>query len=262
MLEFIRSQENVIAARISGRITSEEIGRYIEHLEDALERHPETHIYAEVVDFSGLEMDDFGKHMRRGVAMLGELDRFGRIAVVADQTWIRWLARIESALLPKLSYKTFRSDERDVALAYVEGKTAAPRRVAMTVIETDRPTVWGFEIDGYLSADDIDAAVDHFAALLEQEQPLRMLARVRNLAGFAFGGIMDDDFFEMKLGMLRKIERYAVVGGPGWLSRWVTILDRMLPGIDIRHFAPEEEAAAWTWLEARPRHERPLPPDR
>lgn len=261
MLEFIPSREDVIATRMSGKLTSEEMEQYVNRLEQSLERHPKTHLYVEITDFRGMEMKNLGNLTRRSFALLNRLDRFGRIAVVADRAWLRWLAKLESALLPKVSYRTFKPEERESALAYVEGGTPLPRSFSLTVIETDRPTVWGFEIDGYLTEGDIAAATEYFEDLLERDLPLRMLSRIRNLDGFAFGGLMDDDFFEMKLGMLRRIQRYAVVGGPHWVEKWVATLDRLLPSIEIRHFPLESEAAAWLWLEAEPRRERPLRPE-
>jgi len=43
------------------------------------------------------------------------------VAVVADQAWIRAGTRIESALLPHISYRTYMPDERSEALAWVVG---------------------------------------------------------------------------------------------------------------------------------------------
>lgn len=51
-------------------------------------------------------------------------DVFGRVAVVADQAWVRIGTRLESALLPSISYHTYMPEERDQALAWVEGRTA------------------------------------------------------------------------------------------------------------------------------------------
>jgi hypothetical protein len=45
-----------------------------------------------------------------------------------------------------------------------------------------------------------------------------------------------------------------LVGGPDWLSRWLAIVDPLVR-IEIRHFAADEEAAAWQWLGARPKAE-------
>ena len=54
--------------------------------------------------------------------MLGKLNRFGRVAVVADQAWIRAMTRIESAILPFISYRVFEPAQRDEALAWAKGE--------------------------------------------------------------------------------------------------------------------------------------------
>jgi len=58
--------------------------------------------------------------MKRAMPLLGKLDRFGRVAVVADQAWIRFGTRLESAILPNVSYRTYLPEERDEAFAWVE----------------------------------------------------------------------------------------------------------------------------------------------
>jgi hypothetical protein len=60
--------------------------------------------------------------MTRAMPLFGKLDRFGRVAVVADQAWVRVGTRIESALLPNISYRTYMPEERDEALAWVDGR--------------------------------------------------------------------------------------------------------------------------------------------
>ena len=44
-------------------------------------------------------------HFSRSFPLFGKLDRFGRVAVVADQAWVRVLTRFESAVLPYVSYR-------------------------------------------------------------------------------------------------------------------------------------------------------------
>jgi hypothetical protein len=56
--------------------------------------------------------------------LFGKLGRFGRVAVVADQAWIRAGTRPESALLPNISYRVYLPHERDEALAWVTGKSS------------------------------------------------------------------------------------------------------------------------------------------
>jgi hypothetical protein len=45
--------------------------------------------------------------------------------VVADQAWVRLGTRIESVLLPFISYRVFEPDQRNEALAWVRGDGAA-----------------------------------------------------------------------------------------------------------------------------------------
>jgi hypothetical protein len=53
--------------------------------------------------------------------LFGKLSSFGRVAVVADQAWVRVGTRLESALLPNIRYRTYMPEERDEALAWVVG---------------------------------------------------------------------------------------------------------------------------------------------
>jgi len=62
--------------------------------------------------------------VKRALPLLGKLNRFGRVAVVADQAWVRAGSRLESALLPNISYRVCLPEERDEALAWVRGQAA------------------------------------------------------------------------------------------------------------------------------------------
>lgn len=80
---------------------------------------------------------------------------------------------------------------------------------------------------------------------------MRLLARIEHLEGIARGALFRSALLRLRLLGLRKIERYAIVGGPAWLGRYVRIA-RALRGIDVRHFPLDREHEAWTWLEAQP----------
>jgi hypothetical protein len=66
--------------------------------------------------FSGLS-----SYLARSMPLFRKLTHFGRIAVVADQACVRIGTRIESAVLPFISNRTFAPNQRDDALAWVEG---------------------------------------------------------------------------------------------------------------------------------------------
>lgn len=254
MIQFIESGADVIAVKISGKLTQGELPVLVERLERSLDEHEKTHIFVEIEDFSGIEAAALPDYLPHAFAMLGKLRRFGRIAVVSDLTWIRWATRIESALLPHVSYETFTSDERHRALAWVEGRLNPLHDPSIRIIETDRPDVLGFELNGKISAADAEFAADYFNRALAADRPLRLLGRVKCIDGAELGALLGHKYLAMKVGMLNRLERYAIVGGPAWLCAWVSALDPIVAA-ELRWFPADQEAQAWDWLGAHPKEQ-------
>ena len=260
MIETLQSKPDVIAIRIRDRLVLSDLDPVIDRIEASLRDRDKTHVFAEFEHLHSLEAKGIGSYLGRAMAMLGKLDRFGRIAAVADQSWIRWAARVESALLPGIRYETFTSAERDRALAWVEGRVQLAHGSSLKLIETDRPDTLGFEVDGRISEAETRALAVRMDELASAEDRLRLLVRVRNLGGAELGAIMSSEYLRMKWSLLDRIDRYAVVGGPSWLKTSTAALGRLFRG-ELRHFGPEEEKAAWAWLEAEAVGERLLVED-
>lgn len=127
MIEFLPTDAPVIAMIVADRMTRSEIETYIDRLETSLLAHEKTHLYIEVRNLTEVDMDGMADHAMRAMKILGKLKRFGRIGVVADQSWVRWVTKLESALIPFVSYEAFTSDQREAALAWVEGKGDLPK---------------------------------------------------------------------------------------------------------------------------------------
>jgi hypothetical protein len=90
-------------------------------------RPGKVHVFVETHSIDGIQLPALREHMTRALPLFGKLGRFGRVAVVADQAWVRAGSRLESAILPSISYRVFTPDQGDAALAWVEGKaTPAP----------------------------------------------------------------------------------------------------------------------------------------
>lgn len=125
MFEFIDSADDVVAVKVAERITGEDLTAIMDRLEQAMAKHDKVHVYVETQSLDGIEVSGLGSHVARSTPMLGKLRQFGRIAVVADQAWVRVGTRIESALLPFVSYRTFPTSERSEALEWVRGGSTA-----------------------------------------------------------------------------------------------------------------------------------------
>ena len=125
MHSFIDSPSDVLAIKISGTITGEDLNAIMDRTEAALARPGKVHMFVETEGIGGLQLSALPHHMSRALPLFGKLDRFGRVAVVADQAWMRAGSRLESALLPGISYRVVGPEERDEALAWVLAREPA-----------------------------------------------------------------------------------------------------------------------------------------
>lgn len=122
MIEVITTAGDVIAICVSGKIAGHDLDAIMDRLDAALAEHEKVHVFVETRGIEGIELSGLPAYMRRAMPLFGKLDRFGRVAVVADQAWVRFGTRLESAILPNINYRTYMPDERDEALAWVEGR--------------------------------------------------------------------------------------------------------------------------------------------
>ncbi len=120
MLQFIDSAEDVLALRISHKIRSVDLDSIMDRLEALIDRFDKVHVFVETQVIDGIELSGLPSYTARAMPLLTKLNRFGRVAVVADQAWIRVGTRLESAVLPFISYRVFEPEQRDEALKWVE----------------------------------------------------------------------------------------------------------------------------------------------
>ena len=119
MLEIIPSPEDVIALKISGSIKGQELDAIMDKLDGIMARSDKVHVFVETHSIAGLELASLPHYFSRAFPLFGKLKSFGRVAVVADQAWIRVGTQIESAFLPFITYRTYEPHERDEALTWV-----------------------------------------------------------------------------------------------------------------------------------------------
>lgn len=122
MLELMDAGDDVLAVKVAGKITSADLDAIMARLEDVMRQHEKVHVFVETSGIDGIEISALPSYTARAMPLFTKLNRFGRIAVVADQAWIRMATRIESAILPLISYRVFEPAQRDEALAWVAGK--------------------------------------------------------------------------------------------------------------------------------------------
>ena len=121
MLEELDSVDDVLAVRVSHKITGADLDAIMDRLDALMANHSKIHVFVETHRIDGIELTSLPGYMARALPLFGKLDRFGRVAVVADQGWVRAGSRLESAMLPNIKYRVYEPDERAEALAWVTG---------------------------------------------------------------------------------------------------------------------------------------------
>jgi SpoIIAA-like len=261
VLEVLPGAEHVVSMRVSGRIEKEDMERGIAAVEKALARQDRIALYAEVA-MSGMTPGAFARDLGYGLRHLGELRRFARMAVVTEHEWVRRIVQMQGRILPQMEVRTFTAGDRDEALTWVaqpittgepEAALAPP---SVRLIETTRPDVIAFEVNGRIRRDDMHLLVSAFEQALTAHERLRVLVRVVSFDGVTLEALREEGLASVKMRGWRQVERYALVGGPTWMAAvtgWVAPLTR----IQTRHFDATGEEEAWRWLEAEPRTTSP-----
>lgn len=122
MHKFIKGPDDVLALKLSGTITGEDLDAIMDRTEEIMAKHKKIHVYCETHGINGMQLSALPHHMGRTFPLFGKLDRFGRVAVVSDQAWMRFGTRLESAVLPGISYCVFKPEDREEALAWALGR--------------------------------------------------------------------------------------------------------------------------------------------
>lgn len=119
MHEFIDSPGDVLAIRLSGTITSDDLDAIMDRLDAVMAEHRSIHVYSETHAITGLQISALPHYVSRATHLFGELGRFGRVAVVGDQSWVRASSRLKSALLPGIAFLVVGPERREEAVGWV-----------------------------------------------------------------------------------------------------------------------------------------------
>jgi len=122
---------------------------------------------------------------------------------------------------------------------------------AIRRIDTERSDLCALEIVGHFTAPDLENAYGLLEAAYEQHDRIDLLVRITRYEGFDWSAAFDESTIRGKTHALRHIRKYAVVGGPAWMKIVLGVFGPLTP-VKTRHFAAEDEAAAWQWIGGRP----------
>jgi hypothetical protein len=254
MIERIAAPDHVLALRLAGKMTAADVTAIKRALDPMLAQHARIGFVVDLTGFEDATAEAIAEDLRYELGLLGKAGQFARGALVTDKEWLGVVAGFMAKLLPGMEMRNFSPAQRDEALQWAAElpAEAAHELPAIPVLPTDRDDVLGFEVDGVISATELPVLIDQVNAMLARHDKVRMLARIKHLGGVDPAVFLHSGLVSMKLAAIQKMERYAIVGAPGWMGKAVETMNAVFPDIDMRTFAADREADAWTWLGARP----------
>lgn len=255
MIEILESPKHLVAMRVTGSITAEDVTTAYKATEDALKENERISYFVEVDPSAKLTFEGLVKDIAEGIRRLGRLSRYNRVALVTDKSWMAALARAEGVVFSSIDMRVFEPADRDKGFSWAaETPKPAPKpkepKPSIHFLQTTSDNVFAYEVDGRLREKDIKSAVSALKPYLEKEGKINILARMKNFNGFDLLSVLDDDLIKLKFKAPARVERYAIVGAKPWLRNLLELVDPLVK-TEIRTFDASEEDAAWDWVGAR-----------
>lgn len=243
-IEQIGPQAHRIA--IYGEFREDDARRFVEFAQEHHAGGGGGNVLIDLVSLAGWSFSAMSEEIAHVPAMLRWVYSLDRIALVSDEEWMRTAARLESALLPGVSYAVYDDDEADAARAWVLGEIDHPHGGAVNELDLGED-IAGFELVGRLDREEAERALDTVRARLVGTQCSRLMVVIRKWHGFEADAALSRHAMSSKIDLLKHCDRYAVVGGPDWLRALAGSFGALVQP-EVRTFDLDEEDEALRWL--------------
>ena len=120
---------------------------------------------------------------------------------------------------------------------------------AINRITTNRKDALAFAIDGQMTSADVENLYGLFDAESANLSHIDMIIIFKEYDGIDWKTLFNEDTAKIRAAALKKVKRYAIVGGPDWLRFTVDFL-RPFKTIDIRWFDSQNVDTAWNFIDA------------
>lgn len=255
MLEILESPKHLVAMKLSGSMTADDVTKAYDATNEALKENERISFFGEIDDSMNLTFEGLAKDLVTGVGQLGKLSKYYRAAVVTNKGWIGALARVEGLVFSSIDVKVFSLEERDKAFAWAaETPEPLPKpeepKPAIHFLQTTNEKVFAYEINGRLREKDIKNTVEAMKPYIEREGKFNVLVRLKDFNGFDLTALLDDAVAKLKYRAISRVERYAIVGAKPWMRNFFELISPLFSA-EIRVFEASDEAAAWEWVGAQ-----------
>ena len=107
----------------------------------------------------------------------------------------------------------------------------------------------GFRVDGTVERDDVNRVATALDEALDRHDSVSMLADLEDFEDITVTAL----FAELnaglrRLGQVGRFDRVAVIAEKRWLESVAKVENALLPGVEVRAFAPDTRLAAQVWV--------------
>lgn len=252
MLKQVSAPDHVIALALEGKLTGEGIQEYQSILARKLQQHAQIGVYVDLTTFSDMSKNALIKGAEADMELFSHLSQLSRCAFVSDKEWPQTMISFAQQLFPMLDMRVFPSSQSEEALKWAGDTSDTPvsKEASIHFLPTTKANVLAFEVDGVMSSEEMPNVIKKLDKFLAEHEKVRLLLRMKHFGGFDPAILMQSGLFSMKLSAMDKVERYAIVGAPGWVRKVIGAINPVFPDIDMQTFSADREEDAWAWLEA------------
>lgn len=115
------------------------------------------------------------------------------------------------------------------------------------------PHVVAFEIDGTVTAPDLDDLYAAVEKAMDGKGPVHLFGEIHGVGGLTLEALGNN--FKRGIALLPRIgrvDRYAVVTDKNWIATMAQFEGAIIPGLDVKTWPVAERAAALEWASEPP----------
>jgi len=247
MIDIEKLSPKTFRIAVAGAFFGADAKRLVDFAKERTEAGGSDNVLIDLTSLADFSLAGISEELVHIPALFKWVYTLDRIAVIADEAWIRSMARLESALLPNVEYQVYDDDEADAAKAWIMEESDRPHAGALRVIEPDNPKVAAFELAGRLDRTESEAGIELIRKRLEAPECSRLMMVIRRWHGFEMDTAFSPEVMKGKLALVDQLDRYAIVGGPDWIRTLAATVGSMLKP-EVRAFDLDDLDDAKEWL--------------
>lgn len=108
--------------------------------------------------------------------------------------------------------------------------------------------VFAVKLAGTLTPEDVERSIQEIEAKLKKHEKITIFADLTDFQDVTAEALIKDFRYSFaKLGEWKRFSRSAVVTDKNWMKILYSVIDPLIPQVEIRTFAPDERDRALAW---------------